>query len=106
MHNTTNEVTNIAKNYKYTLWFHWQNLTKAEQRIALIRICDSLGISLRTFQSWMYYNRHDNIHYIPAEHLYRLATFFGVRLEEMWTEKPQSLHLLRTQISNELKQTV
>lgn len=93
MNNTTvYEASEIAQGYKYTIWAKFQQLTRAEQRIAKNTLPHLLNISTRTLQIWMYYKKED-AKTIPADMLFRLASYFGCSINEMWTEEPESLHL-------------
>lgn len=96
------ELEEISNEYKYSIWRLWQNLTRAEQTKAKALLPNLLGVSIHTFKCWMYYKKNE-YHSIPADQLYQLATFFGVKIEDMWTETPASLHLDFTRMKNELK---
>ena len=93
----------IAEQYKYTIWLRFQSLTRAEQRITKNVLPSLLGISPRTFELWMYYKKEDS-KTIPADMLYRLASFFGCDINEMWTEAPESIHLEYIKMKNRAKE--
>jgi len=90
-------IKDIAPIYKYTIWKHWQQLTRAEQRNAKIVLPEKLNIKWRTFENWMYIRESCN-KTISAHNLYMLSTFFNVPIEQMWTTPPKKL----TKIKKEL----
>lgn len=96
---TSDTTEQIGAKYKYTLWHLYQNLTRAEQREAIITLSRCLGISQGTFENWMYIRKDDNKN-IPADCLYQLSTFFNVPVEQMWNEPPKSLYLERLKITS------
>lgn len=97
---TTTEIEDRAKQYKYTLWRKWQDLTAHEQQAAYKVLCSAMCIDVRTFKNWMYIRADDATKAISADYLFQLATFFGCKVEQMWTELPKSMYATRLQISH------
>lgn len=92
----------VAKCYKYTIWRRFEDFTVAEKKLAMIRLPEKLGKDLRTIENWMYIKHGDNKS-VPADCLLKLASFFGVEIEKMWTIPLESLWLDRLEITNACK---
>lgn len=73
-------------NYKYNIYWLLHRLPSNEVKAATEWLAKSCGVSLKTFERWMYY-KEDNAAEIQFSNLLLMADFFRVPVEKMTNEK-------------------
>lgn len=74
----------VPEIYKYRINEWLTKMTKKDEQKAKIEICERVKISDRTLHKWRYV-KNDTLHFIAAEHLFKLAEFFNCEPRELYT---------------------
>ena len=74
--------------YKYRIHELMQRLPHKDYTVARRKLPEVLGVSPHTFHKWQWIKQNSG-RMIPAEYMYQLAGFFGVTVEEMFTNPPK-----------------
>jgi hypothetical protein len=77
--------------YKYRLLEYLNKLPHERHKLVMRRLPIAVGVHRTTFNDWLYI-KADATKMIPADHLVKLATFFDVTVEEMYTSPVKSIN--------------
>ena len=77
----------MAAPYKYRLLEFMRKLPYEHYHQVKTELPQKLGISRETFHQWMY-TKANSGRMIYADHLVALSKFFGVQIDEMFTNPP------------------
>lgn len=74
--------------YKYRINELLRKLPHEDYTVARRKLPEALSISPKTLDNWRWIKENSGS-MIPADHLYQLACFFGVTIEEMFNTPPK-----------------
>ncbi len=75
--------------YKYTIHERLQKLPKEDYDIARTFLPNKCGVTWQTFKNWIYLKQNDTLE-IPGSSILKMAIFFDVHPNEMFSNPPSS----------------